>query len=101
MTYDNLLEALKIFDLNEHATLSEIRKRHRKLVKEYHPDHGNSDSDEIRRINQAYKILSDYCANYRYTFSLDEYLLQNPEERIKQQFDDDPVWGSGNKKSGK
>ena len=101
MTYDDLLEALRIFDLDENATLSEIRKRHRKLAKEHHPDHGNSDSDEIRRINQAYKILRDYCANYRYTFSLDEYLLQNPEERIQRQFYDDPIWGSGNKNGGK
>ena len=100
MTYDDLLEALKVFDLSENATLREIRKRHRRLVKAYHPDHGNSDSDEIRRINQAYKILGDYCANYRYTFSLDEYLLQHPEERIQRQFYDDPVWGSGNKNGG-
>ena len=100
MIYNDLIEALKVFSLREHATLSEIRKQHRKLVKQHHPDHGSSDADEIRRVNQAYKILRDYCANYRYTFSLDEYLLQNPEERIQRQFYDDPVWGSGNNKGG-
>lgn len=98
MPYDDLLEALKIFDLREHATLGEIKKQHRKLVKEFHPDRGNSDTEEIRRINLAYQILRDYCANYRYSFSLEEYLQQNPEERMQRQFYDDPVWGSGNKK---
>ena len=101
MAYDDLTEALKLFDLREHATLAEIRKRHRKLVKEFHPDHGNSDSDKIRQINQAYQLLRDYCASYRYSFSLEEYLQQNPEERIQRQFYDAPVWGSGNKKDGK
>lgn len=101
MAYEDLVEALKIFGLPDTATLKEIRTRHRQLVKEYHPDHGSEDSEEIRRINLAYKILTDYCANYRYSFSLDEYLQQNPEERMQRQFYDDPVWGGGNKKGGK
>ena len=101
MAYDDLLEALKIFGLREHATLNEIRKKHRALVKEHHPDKGKSDSEEIRRINLAYEILRDYCANYVYSFSLDEYLQQNPEERMQRQFYDDPVWGGGKKKGGK
>ncbi len=100
MAYEDLLEALKIFGLRDRATLAEVRKRHRSLVKEFHPDKGNSDSEEIRRINLAYDILKEYCANYRYSFSLDEYLQQNPEERMQRQFYDDPVWGGGNKKGG-
>lgn len=98
MAYEDLIEALKVFELREHATLREIRKKHRQLVKEYHPDHGNSDPDRIRQINQAYQILRDYCANYRYTFALEEYLQQNPEERLQRQFFDDPLWGNGKKK---
>ncbi|PLX98872.1 MAG: molecular chaperone DnaJ [Desulfuromonas sp.] len=100
MAYDDLLTALEIFDLNERATLDEIRKRHRKLVKEFHPDRGSDDQDKIRRINLAYEILREYCNNYRYSFTLEEYLQQNPEERIQRQFHDDPVWGGGNKKGG-
>ena len=101
MAYEDLQEALRIFGLRDQATLGEIRKRHRTLVKEYHPDRGNADPEQIRRINRAYEILQNYCANYRYSFSLDEYLEQNPEERIKRQFYDDPVWGGGHKKGGK
>lgn len=101
MGFEKLIEALKVFSLPEQVTLAELRKRHRQLVKEHHPDHGNSDSDLIRQIIQAYKLLRDYCANYRYSFSLEEYLQQNPEERIQRQFYDDPIWGSGNKKDGK
>ena len=100
MSYDDLVEALKIFGLNDHATLAEIRTRHRQLVKSHHPDRCGEDSEEIRRINRAYQLLRDYCSNYRYTFSLEEYLQQNPEERMRRQFYDDPVWGGGNKKGG-
>ena len=100
MAYDDLIEALKIFGLSDHGTLVEIRKRHRQLVKEFHPGLGKDDTGDIRRINLAYQILRDYCANYRYSFSLEEYLQQNPEERMQRQFYDDPVWGSGKKKGG-
>lgn len=100
MSYEDLVEALKIFGLGDQATLAEIRKRHRQLVKQHHPDGSGEDSEEIRRINRAYQLLCDYCANYRYTFSLEEYLNQNPEERIQRQFYNDPVWGGGNKKGG-
>lgn len=94
MAYDELVAALELFGLRDHATLGEIRRRHRQLVKEHHPDH-NPDSDDttIRKINRAYEILRTYCSNYRYTFSLEEYLQQNPEERMRHQFYDDPVWG--------
>jgi len=101
MAYEDLLEALKVFGLRDHATLNEIRKRHRQLVKKFHPDHGNEETEDIRRVNLAYEILRDYCANYSYSFSLEEYLQQNPEERMQRQFYDDPVWGGGNKKGGK
>lgn len=97
MAYEDLLEALKVFGLRRQATLAEIRKRYRQLAKQYHPDRGNGDADEIRRINRSYSVLRDYCANYRYSFSLDEYLLQHPEERIQRQFYDDPLWGDGKK----
>ncbi|PLX75078.1 MAG: molecular chaperone DnaJ [Desulfuromonas sp.] len=100
MSFDDLTEALKIFGLSNQATLDEIRKRYRALAREHHPDHGGEDPEKMGRINLAYKLLRDYCANYRFTFSLDEYLKQNPEERMQRQFYDDPVWGGGNKKGG-
>lgn len=94
MTYAELNAALSVLDLPQRATLDEIKKRHRQLVKQHHPDTGSdSEPEAIRRINAAYALLRDYCADYRYDFSRDEFLRQNPEERLRQQFAWDPVWG--------
>jgi DnaJ-class molecular chaperone len=94
MTYADLHEALQALDLGERASLKEIKSRHRELVKQHHPDAGNtSDPETIRKVNAAYKILLDYASNYRFSFAEDEFYEQNPEERIWMQFADDPLWG--------
>ncbi len=95
MTYTDLQEALRVLGLEERATLKEIRSRHKDLVKRYHPDTGNSkDPEMIRKVNAAYQIVLDYLAAYRFSFSKKEFYEQNPEERLRQQFSDDPVWGN-------
>jgi len=94
MTYADLTAALSVLGLSQRATLAEIKKRHRQLVKQHHPDAGaDNEPEAIRRVNAAYALLRDYCASYRYSFTKEEFLLQNPEERLRQQFAWDPVWG--------
>lgn len=94
MTYSNLQEALLVFGLSERATLKQIKSSHRELVKRHHPDTGNSDESEtIRQVNAAYKVLLEYVSEYRFSFSEVEFYEQNPEERIWMQFTDDPLWG--------
>jgi len=99
MTYEGLKKALEVFGLGERATLRQIKKRHRKLVKAHHPDQAEVQNPETMiRINAAHEILMSYCENYRFSFSEEEFLEQFPEERIKRQFGWDPVW-SGEKES--
>lgn len=94
MTYADLQEALQVLGLSERATLKEIKCRHRKLVKRHHPDTGNiCEPEMIRKINDAYRIVSGYVSAYRFSFTGDEFYEQNPEERIRMQFYDDPLWG--------
>jgi curved DNA-binding protein CbpA len=95
VTYAELSESLLVFGLGERATLREIRKRHRELVRRYHPDAGNEDEPErIRKVNAAYRVLRDYVESYRFSFAEEEFYEQNPEERIRRQFMTDPVWGN-------
>lgn len=95
MTFAELKEALKIFQLPERASLQEIKARHRLLVRRYHPDMGDqADPDKIRKINAAYRILMGYCSAYRFCFSQEEFYEQNPEERMRSQFFDAPGWTS-------
>jgi len=94
MTYDELRQALAVFGLNDRVTLDQIKQRHRELVRTHHPDHQQGeDDDKIREINHAYAVLRGYCENYRFDFSQSEFLEQNPEERLRSQFSNDPVWG--------
>ncbi len=86
MTYAEFQKALAVFSLNDRATLKEIKDRHRTLVKRHHPDHSGKETEEIRRINAAYGLLLDYCQEYRYCFSREEFHEQNPEERLREQF---------------
>jgi len=93
MEYEELRQALAVLALPERATLGEIKAKHRKLVKRFHPDAGGGDPERIRQINAAYRLLSAYCRDYRFAFTREEFLEQNPEERLRQQFASDPIWG--------
>jgi DnaJ-class molecular chaperone len=94
MTYADLQESLRIFELRNRCSLKDIKTRHRELVKRYHPDTGNVDGNEsIQRVNAAYRILMEYVTEYRFSFAEDEFYEQNPDERLRQQFMDTALWG--------
>ena len=93
MTYADLQEALRALGLGDRASQKEIKARHRELVKRHHPDTGNAaDPETIRQINSAYGMLLNYVAAYRFSFDEEEFYEQCPEERIRMQFADDPLW---------
>jgi curved DNA-binding protein CbpA len=51
-----------ILGVSENATLVEIKKSYRFLVKKYHPDRNSGkeiDSEMIKKINIAFEVLSD------------------------------------------
>jgi len=94
MTYGELQNALHVLGLEERSTLREIRARHRSLVKRHHPDSGSSnDQETIRSVNAAYRTVQEYLSEYRFSFAEEEFYEQNPEERLRHQFMDDPLWG--------
>ena len=94
MDYAELKKAVEIFGLGERASLKDVKARHRDLVKRYHPDGGNAAAlEEMQKINAAYRVLLDYLAGYRFSFAEEEFYEQQPEERLRQQFGEDPLWG--------
>jgi len=93
ITYRELKDALTTFGITGRATLEQIKQRHRELVKMHHPDQNvRTEPEMIRNINDAYEIITTYCAGYRYCFSEEEFLEQNPGERLRRQFGWDPLW---------
>jgi hypothetical protein len=94
MRHDDLQAALRVFGLGERATLKEIKGRYRELARQHHPDGGNGeDTEEIYRVIEANRVIMDYVESYRFCFSEREYLEQDPEERLRRRFVDDPLWG--------
>jgi DnaJ-class molecular chaperone len=97
--YEEIMKALQILGLYESATVREIKNKYRELLKEWHPDlcKGNEDIRKKKTIEiiNAYKIITDYCEQYRFSFSKEEvekYI--SPEELWAKQFGKDPIWGN-------
>lgn len=66
----NLHDAYKILELDEKATLTDLKKQYRALAKKYHPDilNANKVSEEelkrgvekFQKINEAYELIKKY-----------------------------------------
>jgi len=96
MTYAELKGALAVFGWTERdvLTLAQVKRRHRDLARGCHPDlQGENSSAAMQRINSAAAILLAYLGSYRFSFTEEEFYSQNPEERLRMQFANDPIWG--------
>jgi DnaJ-domain-containing protein 1 len=63
-----VIAALALFGLKEPVTTAEIKKRHRELVKQHHPDTNGGKSGEARQfhlIQEAFTTLKKYYAPLR------------------------------------
>jgi DnaJ-class molecular chaperone len=97
--YEEITRALRILGLYESATVKEIKNKYRELLKKWHPDLcGNNEAirgQKTVEIINAYRIIMDYCEQYRFSFSKEEvekYI--SPEELWAKQFGKDPIWGN-------
>ena len=71
----NYNEACKIFGVTTTDTLEDIKKKHRKLARKYHPDINSKDTTKImQQINLAFEILSMNFNNKSYTLSYEEFV---------------------------
>lgn len=79
--------------LKDGASIEEVKKAHRKLVKKFHPDKNqeNEFTEEFKLIQEAYEILikhlnNDYQTEYTRTSNYnpnDEFSKQNGEGIVK------------------
>jgi len=59
----------KILGLDKKATLSEIKKKYKKLALKLHPDRNNGDKkkeEEFKKISEAYSVIGDSKQKERY-----------------------------------
>ncbi|MBN1368386.1 MAG: J domain-containing protein [Dehalococcoidales bacterium] len=84
--FDEIDEARRLLELEETASLSEIRSAYRRLAHQHHPDKHNEitgvnniENDRlIKKLNSAYKLLMDYCNDYRYSFRKEDISRADP-----------------------
>jgi DnaJ-class molecular chaperone len=70
-------KALETLELPSMVTREEIKRQYRHLAKKYHPDRGGS-VEKMRRISEAYAILTEYIDNFRFRFDEEEITKQYP-----------------------
>ncbi|MEA3255087.1 MAG: J domain-containing protein [Candidatus Altiarchaeota archaeon] len=104
-SFKQINEARKTLGLGETATLREIKNAYRRMVKIYHPDkrekRDRKDCEKhMKEINKAYELLTEYCMNYKYSFTKKE--VEDSYSRYMKGFSEDWMWGPGKeKKEGK
>lgn len=97
--YEEISAALRVLGLYDSATVKEMKSRYRELLREWHPDLCRENetvrSEKTIEIITAYKVIMEYCEQYRFSFTREEvekYL--SPEELWEKQFGKDPIWGN-------
>ena len=96
--YQQINEARKILELPERATMEEIKSNYRTLIRKWHPDRCNENRGRCKEMTTsiiaAYRLINDYCKNYKFSFSEKEvknYL--SAEEWWFERFGKTPVMG--------
>jgi DnaJ-class molecular chaperone len=82
--FNEIEEARTLLGLGKSATLKEIKRAYRKLAHRHHPDKHGSDniaeSETMKQLNRAYKLLLDYCNDYKYSFGEEDVARTYPQE---------------------
>ncbi len=96
--FEQIDKARKILNLGETATLKEIKEAYRGLVKRYHPDRYKGRKkkefeERMKEINKAYKLIMEYCENYRYSFT--KKGVEDFYSKYMRGFQEDWMWGPG------
>ncbi|RMG58312.1 MAG: J domain-containing protein [Deltaproteobacteria bacterium] len=93
----DIVKAAEILGLGESATIEEIKSSYHRLARLYHPDSGNqkASAEKFMEVAWAYQTLMSYVSSYRVDFSLEAYVKNFPEERLRRRFFSDPLWGPG------
>ncbi len=91
--FNEIEEARKLLGLGEAATLNEIKRAYRTLAHRHHPDkHSRAASEEteetMKRLNSAYKLLMDYCNNYKYSFGEEDVARTYPYDEYLRTYKD-------------
>jgi DnaJ-class molecular chaperone len=97
--FQEISAARKLLELPENATMEEVKSNFRSLIRRWHPDRCKEDKvacqEMTTRIIAAYRIINQYCKNYKFSFSQEEVSKYiSAEEWWFERFGRNPLWGS-------
>jgi len=78
-------KSLEFMDIPPLSSIKDIKRQYKKLSKKYHPD-VFGDAKMMEKLNYSYKILIEYCENYKFTFDECEIKKQYPDVFYKNKF---------------
>lgn len=101
MSTERILEAARVLELGEKASLKEIKDAYSRLLYRWHPDRCREDpeicGDMTKKIIDAYGVIKEYCQSYRFPFTgeklREDMEFEDPGEFWKRRFGNDPYWG--------
>lgn len=91
---ETLLKAKTLLGLCDKATLFEVKQRYRNLMHKWHPDKNPDDIKTSQQmsvqINDAYKVILEYCKHYEYSFKEEDirHKSASPDEWWESRFGD-------------
>jgi hypothetical protein len=90
--WKRISRAAALLKLPEEVTRSEIQVAYRRRCRELHPDRNDRDTEQdMTRLNEAYRLLMDYCDQYRIRLTPNEDGMTDGEWWMLH-FGQDPVW---------
>jgi len=89
--FTEINQARKVLGLGEAATLREIKRAYKTLAHRHHPDKhssatGEENGEMMKRLNWAYKLLMEYCDNYKYGFSEKDVARAYPHDEYLRRY---------------
>jgi len=88
--FNEIEEARQLLGLGETATLQAIKRAYRTLAHRHHPDKSgeddNTENETMKRLNRAYKLLMDYCNEYKYSFKKEDVARTYPQDEYLRTF---------------
>lgn len=85
--FNEIEEARTLLGLGNSATLKEIKRAYSTLAHRHHPDkRGGDESETMKQLNRAYKLLMDYCKEYKYSFGEEDVARTYPHDEYLRTF---------------
>lgn len=94
-TLNEITAARIVLDIPERATLVQIKRNYRTLLRKWHPDTCNDDSKDChemtRKITEAYAVILHYCNEYEFSFHKEDIKKScSAEEWFARRFENVP-----------